>query len=311
MSVKMYNKLSNQSMSIEDKKREYLIKTLSRTKRKDYENYIINRIYHKLNRLDVKPVTQQYVKRSDGRYALIDLYFPQINYGIECDEKYHLEHDEEDRIRTLSIEEMLDSVEETQGFILRRVKAYESIDSIENQINDIVHEIQTILINRQIKPWVVKLDAAEESIKKQIIRVEDHLEFDKITMIARCFGKNYKGYQKSGIPLGEGYSVWCPKLAVMVEGKAEAVANGWINTLSSDWNYIYEENHKKGDIRYAVGETNQYRIIFAKSKNNLGQNYYRFLGVFQFDKKHSTKSKNVYVRVATEINLTPWLNHSL
>lgn len=27
MSVKMYNKLSNQSMSIEDKKREYLIKT--------------------------------------------------------------------------------------------------------------------------------------------------------------------------------------------------------------------------------------------------------------------------------------------
>lgn len=42
----------------------------------------------------------------------------------------------------------------------------------------------------------MKLDAAEESIKKQIIRVEDHLEFDKITMIARCFGKNYKGYQK-------------------------------------------------------------------------------------------------------------------
>lgn len=107
------------------------------------------------------------MKRSDGRYALIDLYFPQINYGIECDEKYHLEHDEEDRIRTLSIEEMLDSVEETQGFILRRVKAYESIDSIENQINDIVHEIQTILINRQIKPWVVKLDAAEESIKNK------------------------------------------------------------------------------------------------------------------------------------------------
>ena len=64
MSVKMYNKLSNQSKSIEDKKREYLIKTLSRTKRKDYENYIINRIYHKLNRLDVKPVTQQYVTKN-------------------------------------------------------------------------------------------------------------------------------------------------------------------------------------------------------------------------------------------------------
>lgn len=304
MIVKMYHNISNQSESIEDKKREYLIKTLSKTKRKDYENYIINRIYHKLNRLDVKPVTQQYVKRSDGRYGLIDLYFPQINYGIECDEKHHLGNSEQDRIRTLTMEEMLDSIEETQGFILRRVKAYESIESIEHQINDIVHEIQILLSNPQVKPWNMKLDAAEQS-------VEDHLEFDKITMIARCFGKNYKGYQKSGIPLGGGYSVWCPKLAVMVEGKAEAVANGWINTLSSDWNYIYEENPKKGDIRYAIGETDQYRIIFAKSKNNLGQSYYRFIGVFQFDKNHSTKSKNVYVRVATEINLTPWLYQSV
>lgn len=25
--------------------------------------------------------------RSDGNRALIDLYFPQINYGIECDEE--------------------------------------------------------------------------------------------------------------------------------------------------------------------------------------------------------------------------------
>ena len=67
-------------------KKEYLIKTLSRTKRKDYENYVIGAIWHRLNNLEIKPVSQQYVKRSDDKYALLDLYFPQINVGIECDE---------------------------------------------------------------------------------------------------------------------------------------------------------------------------------------------------------------------------------
>ena len=51
-------------------KREYLIKTLSRTKRKDYENYVIGAIWHRLNNLEIKPVSQQYVKRSDGKYDL-------------------------------------------------------------------------------------------------------------------------------------------------------------------------------------------------------------------------------------------------
>jgi hypothetical protein len=44
-----------------DNKRDYLIKILSRTKRKNYENYIINGVFQRLNRLDLKPVTQQYV----------------------------------------------------------------------------------------------------------------------------------------------------------------------------------------------------------------------------------------------------------
>ena len=60
-----------------------------RLNRKDYENYVVGAIYHKLNNINIQPVSQQYVKRSDNNYALLDLYFPQINYAIECDEKYH------------------------------------------------------------------------------------------------------------------------------------------------------------------------------------------------------------------------------
>lgn len=76
LSSRLIETLNNPN--VDDRKREYLIKTLSRTKRKDYENYVINAIWHKLNRLDVQPVTQQYIRRSDGKYALVDLYFPQI-----------------------------------------------------------------------------------------------------------------------------------------------------------------------------------------------------------------------------------------
>ena len=39
-------------------KREYLIRTLSRTKRKDYENYVIGAIVHMLNTLVIKQVSQ-------------------------------------------------------------------------------------------------------------------------------------------------------------------------------------------------------------------------------------------------------------
>ena len=65
-----------------DKKLEYLVKTFSRANKKDYENYNLTGIWHRLNILDIKPVIQQYVKLIDGTYALIDLYFPQINLGV-------------------------------------------------------------------------------------------------------------------------------------------------------------------------------------------------------------------------------------
>ena len=90
---------------MEDKK-DYLIRTLSRTKRKDYENYVINRLYNRLNDLDIKPMTQKYIKRIiNGKkgYCLIDLYFPQFNIGIECDEPHHISQVEKDKLRTEDI----------------------------------------------------------------------------------------------------------------------------------------------------------------------------------------------------------------
>ena len=261
----------------EDKKREYLIKTLSRTKRKDFENYIINGIWHRLNNLDIQPVTQQFVQRSDGKRALIDLYFPQINYGIECDEAYHIGNMENDITRELTMEEMLNSINETEDFILRRVPAYECIENIDKNIARIVDEIKELVSSRNITLWDINRNASEVALAKMKLSVNDNLRFNMIIDICKCFGKNYKGMQRCFFNIGNDYQIWCPKLAIKTKDSVKAVSNGWLNLLSDDWEYISESN----DTRSAVAPTligRKERITFAKSNDILGRNAYRFIG---------------------------------
>lgn len=83
----------------------------------------------------------------------------------------------------------------------------------------IVSEINEILKINTIEAWNIDNDPAEYAINKKTIRVEDRLLFDRIIDLCRCFGKNYKGMQKSYFSVGNEYYIWCPKLAVMVDGK--------------------------------------------------------------------------------------------
>ncbi|WP_406835471.1 AbaSI family restriction endonuclease [Lactococcus lactis] len=66
-----------------------MVKTLSRTRRKDYENYVLNAIWNRLGNLNIKPVSQQFIRNEGKNGYFIDLYFPQLNIGIECDEVHH------------------------------------------------------------------------------------------------------------------------------------------------------------------------------------------------------------------------------
>ncbi|MBK5242616.1 AbaSI family restriction endonuclease [Clostridium sp.] len=285
-----------------DKKREYLIKTLSRTKRKDYENYIINAIWHKLGRLDIQPVTQQYVKRTDGKYALIDLYFPQINVGIECDEEFHISNEEHDKKREITMKEMLASYDETADFKLYRIRAYESIESIEEQINSVVTEIQEIIDSKKIKVWDINREPFSIVIEKGTLEVQDNLSFRTIVEITKCFGKKYKAMQHAYFNLGNGYYIWCPKLAIIVDGSATAVSKGWVKELSNDWSRIYESNTDH-DAIIKEKHLEISRITFAKSMDALGRDVYRFIGVFKYSKDESTSKRSVYRRIAQKIDI--------
>ena len=75
-------------MELSMKKYNFIKKQLSKTNKKNDENYVVSRIWHLLNNPDVKMITQQYIVRDveTKTYALADIYFPQINMIIEIDD---------------------------------------------------------------------------------------------------------------------------------------------------------------------------------------------------------------------------------
>ncbi|MDA8572433.1 hypothetical protein N9K85_03920 [Flavobacteriaceae bacterium] len=74
---------------------------------KKHENFIITSLIHDERLRELKPLTQHYVPLADKNYALIDLYYPQIDFAIEVDEPHHLEHIDKDKARQKKIEDLI------------------------------------------------------------------------------------------------------------------------------------------------------------------------------------------------------------
>ena len=79
--------IKNQKMT--DYKLEYVTRLFEKTNNKKIENYVITRLWHKLDNVDIKMVPQQYVSRDNSKYALTDIYFPQFGICVEVNEPAH------------------------------------------------------------------------------------------------------------------------------------------------------------------------------------------------------------------------------
>gem|GEM_PF-5011018 len=84
-------------------KKEFLLRQFAKTNKKNYENYVVTRVIHKLDDPTVKFITQQYVSRPERRRALTDLYIPQIAFHVEIDEGHHKNIVEVDMVREADI----------------------------------------------------------------------------------------------------------------------------------------------------------------------------------------------------------------
>jgi very-short-patch-repair endonuclease len=298
-----------------DTKTLYLYKTLSRTKRKDCENYVINAIWNRLDNVQIKPVTQQYVYDTikQKRY-FIDLYFPQIHVGIEIDEGHHEFQKQYDvsRGEAIWLEINKITVDGTSGYTQERIQVYnQSFDEIEERINNVVQKLKQKIDSTSIKPWIIDLHAYINNL--QMISTDDDLTFTAISQICNMlFQANYKeiqgGSRKSYFlptvlyrdPRFHHTKLWFLKLAVEEDGILTSVSQHWNNRLNLDGSIIefkettlesayegYEELvHYDGPDRYA----------FARSTDPFGLTGYRFIGKYRYTKKVAIQHQGMYVK---------------
>jgi very-short-patch-repair endonuclease len=323
------NNDENQSKRyIEDPKTIYLVKTLSRTKRKDYENYVINAIWNKLDNDKIEVISQQYInnpnsKRKDGKTRyFIDLYFPKLNIGIECDEAHHLveKNKADDKKREKDISSVLEERENerrvfdalhdikvsSDGYHAEHIDVTLPFDEVQRKINNAVEYIQNKY--NEIKPDDWHIISAEDYFKgKEKISIRDNIGFKSISqacniLFATGYSEESKGRSRSYFtpwtfidPKYANYNytdckVWFPKLAVK-NSDGDFVAATWTgfnNQLNEDGTKIIQKNDKVDGKR---------QIVFAKYKDPLGGNAYKFVGIFE-----STDSET-HTRKDTECKL--------
>ena len=276
-----------------DSKVIYLAKTLSRTKRKDYENYVVNAIWNRVNDSRLVPVSQQYVKDTNGNYYFIDLYFPQLKIGIECDEGYHASKEQKilDADREMTISDVLEQINAGE-YIALHVDVTQPWEMVESQINDHVATIKAKIEEIKIEnAWMQFNPDLEEYFKNRTyITVADNVTFPSNKEVYNIIlGQNYsyhlmhggepfkKLYTEYGYE--EGTFPWFPKLTL-----SKPTNKGYYNLLSKDGNEIYEyiddptqNMQRKAEGRY-IGKK---RVVFSQVKdpitNVLG---YRFVGFF-------------------------------
>ncbi|MBL8159496.1 restriction endonuclease [Candidatus Saccharibacteria bacterium] len=268
---------------------EYLIKTLSRTKRKDYENYIVNAIWNRLNDSSIKPASQWFVKNQNG-WHLIDLYFPQINLGVECDEGHHKSNQANDEQRELKLIEVL-SAASKHPYQALHIDATLPFEDIELKINDCVRKIKMLVKERREANDFIEwsdVDTVTYFKDKQIIRSSDDILFPTIvSAVNSLMQSTKKGYQLGYFTprgLDSKYKFWFPQLEV--EGKAQA--RGWHNILSEDGKTIteYNDDIKANMVNWEGTSRKEFldyiRVTFAKVRDPItNKRAYKFVGLFE------------------------------
>ncbi len=316
--------MENEKVSIAKKpdlewKIEHLYRMFShRTRNKERENYIVNAVWQKLDTLELEPITQQCVHTKDGKYRLIDLYFPQLNVGVECDEEFHNQQQAQDKQRELDIFDVLSACEESGDYLPLHVDADndQSADMIHEQIDKVVNEIKKRLAQRKeannFAAWT-KIDIREEIKRIQsngLLSIRDMIEFPTIADACNCFRKvPYTGMQKSYFHIGLDYQIWFPQLALEQKNQLkDPSGKGWINTLSDDGKTLKEYNTQNAKTKDSGA--GRLRITFAKSRDLHGKTAYRFIGVFSYTEtlKENGRKVKVYSRVDDTIDIRQFLS---
>lgn len=284
-----------------------------RTKGKKYENFIVNAIYTKVGNPDLIPVTQQYVKNpNDSRkYYLLDLYFPQINFGVEIDEGQHMseEHQASDRERAEAIKKAIKCEEVRIPIIDKTTGEKRSYAEICNDIDIVVQKIKQKIEDNDGVNWVTNEEKKQSlGLVKNgpgAFSIDQNVTYRSITEIynicggCRRTGKDAKSLQKGFYRLNSKYYLWVPTLTI--DGAPSS--SNYKNYLNEDGTIITEINDNPQGWESYPGDSA--RVVFMRMKDIYGRPCIRFIGVFQY--KPGDSKQCTHERVATMINIVELL----
>jgi hypothetical protein len=238
-------------------------------------------------------VTQQYVKRQTGNYALLDLYFPQIELAVEVDEMHH--EDDINKKNDLERQEAIfNSIKEDSDSSIIFLRIKEEIDGEQAMYADVEKNIQeaiTAITARSKKygslvwdeDWLEKEhdDKFNKIKQKGRLDISDPIGFTRIQVTNEIFGlkksKGFLQFGKSWYPVSEGAVIWFPHFT---RNKR------WANEIANNWTEIREKRIDGEDVLPDPEhhDANILRYTFAKYKNSFGVISYRYFGNFRFNK---------------------------
>jgi len=287
-------------------KLDYISRLLQRTSKKRIESYVIGRIWHLLDDYNIKMVPQQYVTRTSIKYALTDVYFPQIGFHVEVNEKAHYDSDE-------NIQRDLNRIEEIKRNTSHKVfviDCRENLKGIHQQIDHVVTAINEAVSLQKESGTFVNWQPENEYNpnywkEKGTISIQDEVSLRTIEDIAQLFdiepNKTKRGFLRIPSiehPKFSNYLLWWP---------AEKKRSGWVNTYDEVKATITETHtnpEKKANHYHEFSNKENTRIVFFHYKDILGVNNYKFVGIFKNDNNLSNENiGTVWVRVGEQLNL--------
>lgn len=276
-----------------DYKLDYMTRLFAKISKKKTETYVISRIWHQLNDDRVKFVVQQYIRRTQDKYALADLYLPQLGIFVEINEPFHKNNIEIDRIRN----EEISQVTHSKPIV---IDCDNSIEEIHSQISEVVQQIKQAIIERgkRFISWEGGSTlTVEYHRKKGYLKVDESEYVRTIDEAFAIFGAKakHRGFLRvagASVPNKPNEIVWCPNSGHRI----------WCNELSEDGLEIREYNRNeqsRGEHVERYLSDNQRRVTFFREEDELGFRFYLFVGVFELNKEKSEKeNKCVWERIS-------------
>jgi hypothetical protein len=284
----------------------YLSRLFQKTSSKPTELYVLTRLWHQLNDLEIQMIPQQYVNLPGSHYAMTDVFFPQANIFVEINEPAHYN----DAIRIKLDEQRRQNILQRTGVQVSIVDCREPLLKIHQQIDRIVNDIKKVVDehrhNGNFYTWRPNEFRNPNYWKKKgVISLKDDIILNNIEDICTLFGADFnktkRGFLRKGAiahPHQNDFHIWWP---------SAYSRSGWHNESMENDDFITEshDSSEKTSTHYnSTAKWPHKRLVFYFQKDVLGFTGYYFKGVYEIDLTKSNEQDGIiWCRVGTEFQL--------